>query len=152
MYIRTMSVRAEAERLQASFAGIVRALGLLRPDTTPCGLPMSITEAHAISALHAQGPGTQQQLADALRLQKSTVSRLIDELARSGLVERAPNPDDRRSHLIHLTAEGSARAGRLDDARRDLFERLLTGLTAAERRTVVIGIARLKEAADALDR
>jgi len=152
LYVRTMSAGSDAERLQASFAGIVRALGLFRPDTTPCGLPMSITEAHAISELHAQGPGTQQQLADALRLQKSTVSRLIDELARSGLVERAPNPDDRRSHLIHLTTEGSARAGRLEDARRDLFERLLAGLTTTERRTIVVGIARLEEATDALDR
>jgi DNA-binding MarR family transcriptional regulator len=31
---------------------------------------------------------------------------LIDELERSGLVERVRNPDDHRSFLIHLTGEG----------------------------------------------
>ena len=142
--------RSQAETLQASFIGVVRALGLLRPDTTPCGQPMSITEAHALGELHAEGALTQQQLADALRLQKSTVSRLIDQLVDAGLVTRAPNPKDRRSHLIGLTSSGTARARRLETARRDLFERLLAEVLPEERQRIIDGVARLERAADGL--
>lgn len=142
---------SQARLLQSSFIGVVRALGLLRPDTTPCGQAMSITEAHALGELHATGPIAQQRLADALRLQKSTVSRLVDQLTAGGLVERTPNPQDRRSHLIGLTPTGTRRARRLEDARRDLFQRLLADLAPDERRLVVDGVTRLERAAHALD-
>lgn len=142
--------RSQAEALQSSFIGVVRALGLLRPDTTPCGQTMSITEAHALGELHARGALTQQQLADALRLQKSTVSRLIDQMAARGVVTRAPNPIDKRSHLIALTRTGRARAGRLETARRELFERLLADLLPEERQVIVDGVVRLERAADDL--
>lgn len=140
----------DVDVLLDSFAGLIRGLGLLRPDTTPCGQPMSITEAHAIGELHQGGPVTQQRLATALRLQKSTVSRLVDQLEADGIATRQANPDDRRSVLVSLTALGTSRAERLDDARRALFARLLDELDPAERATVVAGLSRLKEAADVL--
>lgn len=140
---------ADAATLQASFASVVRALGLLRPDTTPCGQPMSVSEAHAIGELDAGGPLTQQGLADRLRLQKSTVSRLVDELCAARLVKRKTNPADRRSLLVELTPLGSRRAKRLTTAREDLFGRLLDRLTTEERRMVIAGLERLARAANA---
>jgi DNA-binding MarR family transcriptional regulator len=139
-----MSSPDDAARLQESFARVVRALGLLRPDTTPCGQPMSVTEAHAIDELHLDGRLTQQGLADRLRLQKSTVSRLVDELCTDGLVTRRANPDDRRSVLLELTALGRKRA-----ARQALFGSLLDRLTAQDRRLVIAGLDRLAAAANA---
>lgn len=144
-----MSNSQDAARLQASFASVVRALGLLRPDTTPCGQPMSVTEAHAIGELHAAGHLTQQRLADHLRLQKSTVSRLVDELCADGLVTRSTNPDDRRSVRLELTALGRKRAERLAVARQALFGRLLDRLTAEERQLVIAGLDRLARVAHA---
>jgi DNA-binding MarR family transcriptional regulator len=141
-------VRADdAAQLQASFTSVVRALGLLRPDTTPCGQRMSVTEAHAIAELHDAGSMTQQSLAGGLRLQKSTVSRLVDELCADGLARRRRNPADGRSVLIELTALGTRRAERLAAARRALFDRLLERLTNEERRIVVAGLDRLAAAA-----
>lgn len=146
-----MSREADAAVVQRSFARMVRALGLARPDTTPCGMPMSVTEAHALGELHDDGPMTQQLLADRLRLQKSTVSRLVDQLQADGLVRRTANPDDRRSVLLELTASGRRRAERLDDARREMFESLVGRLSAAERRRVIEALGLLEEAAHALD-
>ncbi len=103
----------DVARLQGAFASVVRALGLLRPDTTPCGQRISVTEAHAIAELHDRGPLTQQALAAALGLQKSTVSRLVDQLAADDLAARAPNPSDHRSVLVELTPNGKQRASRL---------------------------------------
>lgn len=109
---------------------------------------MSVSEAHAISELHATGPLTQQGLADRLRLQKSTVSRLIDELCAGGLIARLENPADRRSVLLELTTLGAKRAKRLAVAREEMFGRLLDGLSAEERRMVIAGVDRLARAAD----
>jgi DNA-binding MarR family transcriptional regulator len=150
LYIRTISKASDVDQLQRSFALLVRTLGLARPDTTPCGVPMSITEAHAISALDDEGPLTQQQLVSGLRLQKSTVSRLVDELETVELVRRKPNPADGRSVLIELTGKGRRRAGRLREARAELFGRLTAELSVADRRQVVAALRTLEEAARAL--
>jgi DNA-binding MarR family transcriptional regulator len=141
-------VRADdAARLQASFTAVVRALGLLRPDTTPCGQHMSVTEAHAITELHDARSLTQQALADRLRLQKSTVSRLVDELCADGLTRRRTHPTDRRSVLLELTSLGTNRSTRLVTARQALFSGLLDRLTKEDRRVVLAGLDRLARAA-----
>ena len=142
---------ADVGRVHASFVGVVRALGLIRPDTTPCGQPLSLTHAHTISELHADGPLSQQALAGRLRLQKSTVSRLVDELGRDGTVERQPNPADGRSVLIALTPAGHRKAERLRAAQTDLFAALLADISAAERRQLADLLDRLAGAARALD-
>lgn len=139
----------DVARLQGAFASLVRALGLLRPDTTPCGQPVSVTEAHAIAELHDNGPLTQQTLAAALGLQKSTVSRLVDQLAAGDLATRTPNPADRRSVLVALTPNGTLRARRLAAARRAMFAGLLDQLDDEARRTVIDGLTHLEEAARA---
>lgn len=141
----------DVERVHASFVGVVRALGLIRPDTTPCGQPLSLTQAHTIGELHSDGPLSQQALAGRLRLQKSTVSRLVDELERDGTVERRPNPSDRRSVLIGLTPAGRRKAERLRDAQTELFARLLADTSADERRQLVDLLDRLAGAARDLD-
>jgi DNA-binding MarR family transcriptional regulator len=141
------AVVPDAGRLEAAFVGVVRSLGLLRPDTTPCGQPMSITEAHALGELSADGPLTQRDLAARLRLEKSTVSRLVGQLEERGLVDRHPNPADGRSLLVELTALGRKRARRLEGARKELFGRLIAELSPRDRRLVVDGLGRLAEAA-----
>lgn len=147
-----MSAKADAEQLQEAFAGLVRALGLLRPDTTPCGQPMSVTEAHAIAELHRRGPLTQKELTDALGLQKSTVSRLVGQLEAADLALRDANPADGRSVVVALTPNGTRRARRLADARCALFADLLAQLSPADRRVAIEGLTRLEEAARARHR
>lgn len=135
--------------MQAAFSSLVRDLGLLRPDTTPCGQPISVPQAHAIAELSENGPLSQQALASALGLQKSTVSRLVDQLEADDLAARTPNPSDGRSVLIALTPNGRRRAKRLATARRELFARLLQQLDDDARRIVIVGLTHLEEAARA---
>ncbi len=42
-------------------------------------------------------------------LSREQISRVVTELERAGLVERQPNPDDKRSSFAHLTTEGRDR-------------------------------------------
>lgn len=143
------TVGQDAAQLRDVLPGLVRALGLLRPDTTPCGQPMSTTEAHAIDELRARGPLSQKDLAHALGLQKSTVSRLVDQLEADELVARVANPSDSRSAHLVLTRNGERRAERLAAARQELFEQLLEPLGVDDRRTVIQGLSLLQEVARA---
>ena len=46
------------------------------------------------------------ELGERVSLDSSTLTGIIDRMERSGYVERRPNPDDRRSVLVFLTAKG----------------------------------------------
>lgn len=49
---------------------------------------------------------SQQALGDALEIAPSRMVALIDELEERGLVERRPNPSDRRARALYVTREG----------------------------------------------
>ncbi|WP_400996423.1 MarR family winged helix-turn-helix transcriptional regulator [Agromyces sp. GXQ0307] len=57
----------------------------------------------------AGGRMTMSRLAERVVLSRTRVSRLVDELARAGLVGREANPDDGRSAFAVLTDEGRRR-------------------------------------------
>ena len=52
---------------------------------------------------------TMGELADRVVLSRTRVSRVVDELAQQGLVERSQHPDDKRSAFAVLTDEGRRR-------------------------------------------
>lgn len=55
-------------------------------------------------------PGlNQQELADRLLVTKGNVCTMLDRMERDGLVERRPNPSDRRANSIHPTDKGESR-------------------------------------------
>jgi DNA-binding MarR family transcriptional regulator len=47
-------------------------------------------------------------LAELARVRKQTMAQAVDQLERMGYIERRPNPRDRRSRLVFLTARGGA--------------------------------------------
>lgn len=59
-----------------------------------------------IQALHQQNGQSQLELATATFKDAPTVTRIIDLLAKKELVERTPNPSDRRKFKITLTNKG----------------------------------------------
>ena len=69
-----------------------------------------------------QGGATPKQTGDFVVLSSGAVTNLIDRLVAAGLVERVPNPNDRRSLLINPTPSGSATVGSIAD----LFRRSFT--------------------------
>lgn len=61
----------------------------------------------------------------ALGLDKSTVSRGIAQLDRLGLIERVPDPDDGRARLLRLSEDGGKRYGAIRAQRRAEFAAIL---------------------------
>jgi DNA-binding MarR family transcriptional regulator len=51
---------------------------------------------------------TVSRLAELARVRKQTMAQAVEQLERMGYVERRPNPRDRRSRLVFLTARGAS--------------------------------------------
>ena len=68
-------------------------------------LGLSQAQWRALAYLSVQEGVKQVTLAESLELQPMTVARLIDRLQESGLVQRRPDPEDRRAFRLHLTAK-----------------------------------------------
>ncbi|TWD83650.1 MarR family protein [Kribbella amoyensis] len=72
------------------------------------------------------GPGVRaSDVAQALGLDKSTVSRGLTQLETLGLIERVGDPDDGRARLLRLTETGAERFGAMRDQRRAEFREIL---------------------------
>lgn len=78
------------------------------------------------------------ELNDHILLSQSSLSRLVERLAKRGLVERMPAPDDGRGVLLKLTEAGSdlqKQIGRMHV--RDIEALMTPSLTAAEQRELL---------------
>jgi DNA-binding MarR family transcriptional regulator len=89
---------------------------------------------HAILiALDDGGHETQGSIADALGYDRGQLVGLLDDLEERGLIERRRDPDDRRRHLVQMTAEGKRTLRRLRALARELEDEFLEPLSDAER-------------------
>jgi DNA-binding MarR family transcriptional regulator len=74
----------------------------------------SSTQCHLLVELGRSGPVPLSELGQRLSLEKSWVSRAVDGLVDRGWATKEPNPQDARSWLVTLTADGVARARELN--------------------------------------
>src|SRR5437773_9057237 len=72
-------------------------------------LQLNIAELAVAGLLADRGDLSQRQLIEIMDADKSTMVYLVDELESQGLVERRPDPTDRRAYAVHLTDAGRAR-------------------------------------------
>lgn len=135
-----------------TFMQLVQDFGLLANDRTPCGEDLSVTQAHALTMLYRDAPLSQQELAERLRLEKSTVSRMVDDLETKSWVERCICDDDRRQKLIHLTESGRKRADSVSGARLNHFEAILDQIPENERNSVHESLKTLRDAINSTTR
>jgi len=84
------------------------------------------------------------ELTGALMLTSSGTTKRLDRLEQAGLIERAPDPDDRRGTLISLTPKGRELIDRVSDAHLANEARLLASLTAAERKQLATLLRKLR--------
>jgi DNA-binding MarR family transcriptional regulator len=80
--------------------------GLVQQATEGSGITPD--EYAVLSATAVLRSTTPTELAARLRVPPTTISRYVASFVERGLVERAPNPSDRRSYLLELTEEGRA--------------------------------------------
>jgi len=87
----------------------------------------------------------QSELAEMLDLQPITLTRLLDRLCDSGLIERRADPNDRRAKRLYLTAEARPLLDRLGELGEELMGTALAGVDREAVERMVVQLATVKE-------
>jgi DNA-binding MarR family transcriptional regulator len=137
---------ATAEEIASLLHDVTRAIGR-RMGQQFKGSPLPPSTGFVLHVVH-QRPGlTVSELARAAGQAKSRVSVLVDQLAGEGLLEKRPDPEDRRLVRVHpgpRLAEWWQGLHRMMD---QLMAELLADLSPAEQSGLVTALRRLRDAA-----
>lgn len=96
--------------------------------------------------IHLQNrPGlSQKELSNILEVEPISVARLVDRLARAGLVERRADDRDRRVWRLHLLPAATPLLSEIDRHRQELSDFISVDLTVLERETVRSALKKMK--------
>ncbi len=121
-----------ARLMRRDFERRARALGLTRAQWA------------AIAHLRRQEGCNQSTLADLLDVEPITLARLLDRMEASGLVERRPDPADRRARLVFLTDRAKPLIDRLADFAIETRQHALAGLSEEEQEWLLLTLRRVR--------
>ena len=130
----------------ASNAASNRIAGIYRDQ-----FDLRIPEWRIMAVLGDAGAATQRELAARTVMDKVAVNRACRALEERGLLERAPNATDGRSHHLALTAEGKAIYARIMPLTREMEQWLFAAFSDEERATFSRMLARVRDRAGSLD-
>jgi MarR family transcriptional regulator, transcriptional regulator for hemolysin len=91
------------------------------------------------------GGASQRELAQRMRIEPPTLVRHLDKLAGEGLVERRPDPDDRRVLRVVVTAKGRKRLAELHEVVHEVDAELRGILTVREVEVLGKALMRIHE-------
>jgi DNA-binding MarR family transcriptional regulator len=139
------------ESLSEAFWGVARALRHLSKGTLE---PWEITPSHgrALAVLMHHGVMRLSELSEHLRIAPRSATEVVDALEERGLVERRPDPNDRRATLVALTDSGTSTGTAIQAARKLEAERFFGNLTDHERDRLAAILRKLRSAADTAGR
>ncbi|HRW16417.1 MAG: MarR family transcriptional regulator [Rhodobacteraceae bacterium] len=100
-------------------------------------IPMTSAQLQIIARLKRNEGLGQAALAALLEIEPMTLSRHIDRMEAAGLVERRPDPNDRRARRIHTTETARALFEPMRARAATVYEEALAGLAPAERDALV---------------
>jgi DNA-binding MarR family transcriptional regulator len=117
------------ETLAEAFWAVARRLRDMSQETLA---PWDITPAQmrALRVLRRHGVMRLSELSDRLRIAPRSATEVVDALESRGLVQRRPDPGDRRATLVEVTGDG---AGVLDAVRGTEAERVFGRLSPIDR-------------------
>jgi DNA-binding MarR family transcriptional regulator len=91
-------------------------------------------------------PGlNQNELASLVEVEPITVARLIDRLEANGLVERRPDPSDRRVHRLHLLPASDPILREIDRYRAESIARFKAAIPDSEWETTLKVLLQIKD-------
>ncbi|XEC95228.1 MarR family winged helix-turn-helix transcriptional regulator [Paenibacillus tarimensis] len=116
----------------------IKRFGLLEQTVTPCGYSLSLSQVFALQELE-KATLTLTELAEKLQLERSSVSRLVDQLVKGGFVHREPNEQNRREVKLSLSDKGERSIINVREQSIRYYSTLLDEVSEEERRQVVAG-------------
>jgi len=116
----------------------------LTSQTGCCGV--TVAQCHLLLEVELRGQTSVTELASALELDKSTLSRAVDGLTRAGLLDRSADPTSRRQQVIRLTEQGKTRTTSINEVCDRFYSRLLGSIPARKRLAAVESVALIGKA------
>ena len=107
-------------------------------------LGLNLSQASLLAFLHESGPQSQTALARRLGVGRAAIGTLIDGLEDRGLVERQPDPADRRVWLVQTTQAGKELADPIRESDTELRAQLRAGISREERQQLAQLLLRLQ--------
>jgi DNA-binding MarR family transcriptional regulator len=138
-------VGVDREDLGALFSRITRRL-VAAETPILAGHRLSMWEYITLYRLARRPAETQAELAQAIGYDKTRLIRILDRLQEEGLIDRQPDPADRRAHLVRMTSAGAARHAAAQADIRIMEEHLLRRLSPEERHSLLAALPRLAAA------
>jgi len=122
MDVQIGSLLAQVARLmRRTFDERARSIGITRPQW------------QVLSVLRHNAGIKQGGLAEILEVEPITAGRMIDRMQDAGLVERRPDPSDRRAWRLFLTDRGEEMSEMLRPLAQEAYEIALDGVGEADR-------------------
>ncbi|KOU67430.1 MarR family winged helix-turn-helix transcriptional regulator [Streptomyces sp. NPDC054949] len=137
-----MAERAQYEELArelSAIGAVKRDLGRILPQDCPAG------SAAVLHLLGRHGDMRMSRLAELLSVDMSVTSRHVAHVADRGWIERRPDPADKRSRILHLTAAGGEQLDELSRRSSQLLADRLSDWSDEEVGRLVRLMSRLRE-------
>lgn len=135
----------ESHYLRELIRILVRNLGVLeKSDASCCGT--SITQCHAIVEIGRAKEISLNELSVLLAVDKSTMSRTINNLTQANLAVREMQLDDRRYIKIKLTDSGEEIFNNIEDSMEKYYKSIFSSIPEEKREQVLESLKLLTEA------
>lgn len=121
-----------ARLMRRSFDARAREIGVTRPQW------------RVLSVLRRFEGVNQGGLAELLEVEPITVCRMVDRLQEAQLVERRPDPDDRRSWLLFLTPKAQELLGQLRPLAEEMLHEALEGVSPNDRAILTASLDKMR--------
>lgn len=129
------------------FQIMTRRLGLLNKDCCSVrGYKLTATQSHLLYEIDRNHNPSMQQVAETLGTDITTFSRQVQSLAKMNLVNKTPDPSDRRFYNLSLTAEGKKVAATIDHQMNAYLDEAFSHMSAFEVETLLRSIKLFNEA------
>lgn len=116
--------------------GQLHAVARSRMEPAFAAAGLSLRTHFVLVCLEEFGELSQQQVSDRLKVDRSDMVGLVDELERRGEVVRRRDGSDRRRYILALTPAGRRSARRAEELIATITDEVLAALSESERRTL----------------
>jgi len=135
--------------IREQFKDLIQRMGLLEEQQTKC-CDLSLVQCHVLTEVGNSEGLSVNDLSLKLNLDKSTTSRHITNLVKSGLINRLENPTDRRYFTLSLTESGTETYSSINDTMDGYYDQLLKSLSLDQQKQISDAMGLISEAINQL--
>jgi len=127
-------------------AWLLRGFTLTDPRKSYPGFYLSPQQSYVLTVIHDAGSISPGEVARALRLEKSHLTKIVNSLIELDAVEKSTDSRDRRRLFLKLTPKGKKVFKELDRLSIDSYQALMKHVPAGKREETVKAVESLLEA------